>query len=88
MMILAADRCQARRAERHGTDHAVPRPGVPEPQLWQDPVPPVDRIRLAPQRQWEVNEPAELGKALQALEKIQQTSTGRSPMESGSHSPI
>ena len=96
-------------------------PWVPEPQLWQDPVPPVDhdligeqdiaalkgkilasglsisrlvstawaaaasfrgtdkrggangaRIRLAPQRNWEVNEPAELGKALQALEKIQQ----------------
>ena len=30
------------------------------------------RIRLAPQRQWEVNEPAELAKALQVLEKIQQ----------------
>jgi catalase-peroxidase len=94
---------------------------VPEPQLWQDPVPIVDhelindtdiaalkdtilasglsisrlvstawaaaatfrgtdkrggangaRIRLAPQRQWAVNEPAELGKALQALEKVQQ----------------
>jgi catalase-peroxidase len=96
-------------------------PWVPEPQLWQDPVPPVDhqliddkdiaalkgkilgsglsisrlvstawsaaasfrgtdkrggangaRIRLAPQRQWAVNEPSELGKALQALEKVQQ----------------
>jgi len=96
-------------------------PWVPEPQLWQDPVPPVDhdligeqdiaalkatilssglslsrlvatawsaaasfrgtdkrggangaRIRLEPQRNWEVNEPAELGKALQALEKVQQ----------------
>jgi catalase-peroxidase len=96
-------------------------PWVPEPQLWQDPVPPVDhelineqdvaalkgkilaselsisrlvstawaaaasfrgtdkrggangaRIRLAPQRNWQVNEPAELGKALQALEKVQQ----------------
>jgi catalase-peroxidase len=96
-------------------------PWVPEPQLWQDPVPAVDhdlineqdiaalkgkilasglsisrlvstawaaaasfrgtdkrggangaRIRLAPQRNWEVNEPAELGKALQALEKVQQ----------------
>jgi catalase-peroxidase len=95
-------------------------PWVPEQQLWQDPVPPVDheligeqdiaalkgkilasglslsrlvstawsaaasfrgtdkrggangaRIRLEPQRNWEVNEPAELGKALQALEKIQ-----------------
>ena len=96
-------------------------PWVPEPQLWQDPVPPVDhdligeqdiaalkgkilasglsisrlvstawaaaasfrgtdkrggangaRIRLEPQRNWEVNEPAELGKALKALEKVQQ----------------
>ncbi|MGH8940117.1 MAG: peroxidase family protein, partial [Actinomycetes bacterium] len=93
----------------------------PEPQLWQDPVPPVDhdligdadvtalkgkilesglsisqlvstawasaatfrdtdkrggvngaRIRLEPQRDWEVNDPAELGKTLQALEAIQQ----------------
>ncbi|MGE0593536.1 MAG: catalase/peroxidase HPI [Vicinamibacterales bacterium] len=96
-------------------------PWVPEPQLWQDPVPPVDhalvgaqeiaalkravlasglslqrlvatawssastfrgtdkrggangaRIRLAPQRDWAVNEPAELGTALQALERVQQ----------------
>ncbi|MDQ1425384.1 MAG: catalase-peroxidase [Acidimicrobiaceae bacterium] len=96
-------------------------PWVPEPQLWQDPVPAVDhdlvgeadiaalkgkilgsglsvsqlvstawasastfrgtdmrggangaRIRLAPQREWEVNEPAELGKVLQTLENIQQ----------------
>ena len=96
-------------------------PWVPEPQLWQDPVPAVDhelvgaddiavlkstilgsglsiarlvstawaaaasfrgtdkrggangaRIRLAPQRDWEVNEPAELARALQALEAIQQ----------------
>jgi catalase-peroxidase len=95
-------------------------PWVPEPQLWQDPVPPVDhdligeqditalkgkilasglsisrlvstawsaaasfrgtdkrggangaRIRLEPQRNWEVNEPAELGKAVRALEKVQ-----------------
>jgi len=30
------------------------------------------RIRLAPQRDWEVNDPAELGKVLQALEQIQQ----------------
>jgi catalase-peroxidase len=29
------------------------------------------RIRLAPQKDWEVNSPAELAKALQALEKIQ-----------------
>jgi catalase-peroxidase len=30
------------------------------------------RIRLAPQKDWEVNEPAELAKALQVLERIQQ----------------
>jgi catalase-peroxidase len=96
-------------------------PWVPEPQLWQDPVPALDheligekdiaglknkllasglsisqlvstawaaaasfrgtdkrggangaRIRLAPQKDWEVNDPAELGKVLQTLEKIQQ----------------
>jgi catalase-peroxidase len=96
-------------------------PWVPEPQLWQDPVPVVDhevigdedvaalkgkilesglsvsqlvstawasaasfrgtdkrggangaRIRLAPQRDWEVNDPAELAKVLQTLEAIQQ----------------
>ena len=98
-------------------------PFVPEPQLWQDPVPEVDhelidkkditalkrtllmkktglsisqlvfaawasassyrdtdkrggangaRIRLAPQKDWEANDPAELGKVLQALEKVQQ----------------
>src|SRR5438046_3054927 len=96
-------------------------PWVPEPQLWQDPVPSVDheligaadiaalkqtllasglsisqlvstawaaaasfrgtdkrgganggRIRLAPQRDWEVNEPAELAKALQVFEQVQQ----------------
>jgi catalase-peroxidase len=96
-------------------------PWVPEPQLWQDPVPAVDheligeqdiaalkgkilasglsisqlvstawasaatfrgtdkrggangaRIRLAPQKDWEVNNPAELSKVLQILEKIQQ----------------
>jgi catalase-peroxidase len=96
-------------------------PLVPaEPQLWQDPVPPVDheligekdiaalkakilasglsisqlvstawasastfrgsdkrggangaRIRLAPQKDWEVNQPAELAKALETLEGIQ-----------------
>jgi catalase-peroxidase len=95
-------------------------PWVPEPQLWQDPVPPVDhelideadaaalkeaifastlsvsrlvatawasaasfrgtdkrggangaRVRLAPQKDWEVNEPAELAAALQTLERIQ-----------------
>jgi catalase-peroxidase len=96
-------------------------PWVPEPQLWQDPVPPVDhdligaqdiaalkakvlesglsisrlvvtawasaasfrgtdkrggangaRIRLAPQKDWEANEPAELAKVLPVLEQIQQ----------------
>ncbi len=94
---------------------------VAPPQLWQDPVPPVDhplidaadiaalkkqilatglsvaqlvgvawrsassfrgtdkrggangaRIRLAPQKDWEVNEPADLQKVLAALEKVQQ----------------
>jgi catalase-peroxidase len=30
------------------------------------------RIRLAPQRDWEVNEPGELGKVLKALQQIQQ----------------
>src|SRR5947209_6857892 len=30
------------------------------------------RIRLAPQKDWEVNDPAELAKALQTLEEIQQ----------------
>ena len=96
-------------------------PWVPEPQLWQDPVPAVEhdligdqdiaalkekllgsglsisqlvstawaaastfrgtdkrggangaRIRLAPQRDWEVNDPAELTKVLQVFEQIQQ----------------
>jgi catalase-peroxidase len=96
-------------------------PWVPEPQLWQDPVPPIDheliqdedvaalkakilasglsisqlvstawksaasfrgtdkrggangaRIRLAPQKDWEANEPSELSNVLQRLEQIQQ----------------
>jgi len=96
-------------------------PWVPEPQLWQDPVPAVDhdlignadiaglksqiiasglsisqlvatawasaasfrgtdkrggangaRVRLAPQKDWAVNDPTELAKALQTLEQIQQ----------------
>src|SRR5262249_54851580 len=96
-------------------------PWVPEPQLWQDPVPAVDhelvddqdiaalkakildsalsisqlvttawaaaasfrgtdkrggangaRIRLAPQKDWELNQPAELAKVLPTLEQIQQ----------------
>jgi len=95
-------------------------PWVPDPQLWQDPVPAVDhdlvddsavaalkgkildsglsvsqlvstawasaasfrgtdmrggangaRIRLAPQRDWEINEPEELAPVLQALESVQ-----------------
>jgi catalase-peroxidase len=102
-------------------------PWVPEPQLWQDPVPAVDheliddsdvaalkgkildsglsvsqlvstawaaaasfrgtdlrgganggRIRLAPQKDWDANEPAELAKVLPALEKIQQDFNGSS----------
>jgi catalase-peroxidase len=96
-------------------------PWVPEPQLWQDPVPAPDgeqigdadaaalkeailasglsisqlvstawasaatfrgtdkrggangaRIRLAPQRDWEVNDPPELAKVLQTLEQVRQ----------------
>ncbi len=95
-------------------------PWVPEPQLWQDPVPAVDhpligdpdvadlkakvlasglstsqlvstawaaaasfrgtdkrggangaRVRLAPQRDWEVNEPVPLAKVLEVLEQVQ-----------------
>jgi len=37
------------------------------------------RIRLAPQKDWEANEPAELAKALQALEAIQQDFNARQP---------
>ncbi|WP_194833058.1 catalase/peroxidase HPI [Nocardia sp. XZ_19_369] len=100
-------------------------PWVPEPQIWQDPVPDVDhalideqdiaalknkvlesglsvaqlvktawasaasfrstdkrggangaRIRLEPQKNWEVNEPAELAKVLPVLEQIQQDFNG------------
>ncbi len=96
-------------------------PYVAEPQLWQDPVPPVEheligeadiaalkrailasglsiqrlvatawsaaasfrgtdkrggangaRLRLAPQKDWEVNEPAELAPALETLERVRQ----------------
>ena len=96
-------------------------PWVPEPQMWQDPVPAVDheligeediavlkstilasglsvselvstawasaatfrgtdkrggangaRIRLAPQKDWEVNDPTQLAKVLQTLEQVQQ----------------
>ncbi|MGH2376869.1 MAG: catalase/peroxidase HPI [Candidatus Limnocylindria bacterium] len=100
-------------------------PWVPEPQLWQDPVPQVDheligqediaalkgkilasglsisrlvstawasaasfrgtdkrggangaRIRLAPQKDWDVNEPPELAKALETLEQVQRDWSG------------
>ena len=100
-------------------------PWIPEPQLWQDPVPPVDhelideqdiaalkskvlnsglaaphliktawsaassfrgtdkrggangaRLRLEPQRSWQVNEPPELAKVLPVLEQIQQDFNG------------
>jgi len=34
------------------------------------------RIRLAPQKDWEVNQPAELGKVLQTLEAIQKAFNG------------
>src|SRR5438128_2373538 len=100
-------------------------PWVPEPQLWQDPVPKVDhdligdteitalkgkilasglsisqlvstawasaatfrgtdkrggangaRIRLAPHRDWEVNDPTELAKVLHTLEQVQQDFNG------------
>ncbi len=34
------------------------------------------RVRLAPQKDWEVNQPAELAKVLQALEKIQKEFNG------------
>ena len=100
-------------------------PWIPEPQLWQDPVPAVDheliadediaalkttilasglsipqlvttawaaaanfrgtdkrggangaRIRLAPQKDWEVNNPPELASALRALEQIQRDFNG------------
>jgi catalase-peroxidase len=100
-------------------------PWVPEPQLWQDPVPAVDheligdeevaalkaqlldsgltvsqlastawasaatfrgtdnrggangaRLRLEPQRSWEVNEPQELAEVLRVLEEVQQSFNG------------
>ena len=100
-------------------------PWIPEPQLWQDPVPAADsgligdediatlkgkllgsglsvsqlastawasaasfrgtdkrggangaRIRLTPQKDWEVNNPTELGEVLQKLEQVQQDFNG------------
>ena len=123
-----------RRSPRRGTScctatwdrsRATSGPWVPEPQLWQDPVPAVDhklvddkdiaalkkkvlesglsvpqlvktawsaaasyrntdkrgganggRLRLEPQKNWEVNEPSELDKVLPVLEKIQQDFNG------------
>ena len=44
------------------------------------------RIRLAPQKDWEVNNPAELSKVLQTLERIQRNSTARRPAARGSRS--
>jgi catalase-peroxidase len=41
------------------------------------------RIRLAPQRDWEVNQPFELGKVLQALETIQKEFNGHSNGRAG-----
>src|SRR5215213_3548132 len=103
-------------------------PWIPEPQLWQDPVPAVDheligdddvaalkatilasalsvsqlaatawaaaasfrdtdkrggangaRIRLAPQKDWEVNEPGQLATVLQTLERVQQDFNAAQP---------
>ena len=41
------------------------------------------RIRLAPQKDWEVNQPAELARCSQTLEEIQKASTARSLAEDG-----
>ena len=41
------------------------------------------RIRLAPQKNWEVNQPAELAKVLQKLEATQKTSMAHSRAERG-----
>jgi catalase-peroxidase len=46
------------------------------------------RIRLAPQKDWEVNQPAQLAKVLAALEgDPDRTSTRRRPAASRSRSP-
>ena len=45
------------------------------------------RIRLAPQKDWEVNDPAELAKVLPVLERIQQDFNARSPAARRSRSP-
>ncbi|MFL9937431.1 hypothetical protein P0D88_53115 [Paraburkholderia sp. RL18-103-BIB-C] len=111
-------------------------PWVPEAQLWQDPIPPVDhelvseqdivalkrtvldsglsvpelvstawgaaasfrgtdkrggangaRIRLAPQKDWESNEPPRLAKVLTALERIQKDFNPRRPDDHGCSKP-
>jgi catalase-peroxidase len=46
------------------------------------------RIRLAPQRDWTVNQPDELAQVLGTLATIQQDSTPRSRVQRGSRSPI
>jgi catalase-peroxidase len=45
------------------------------------------RIRLAPQKDWEVNDPAELAEVLRTLEQIQRDFNARSPAASGSRWP-
>jgi catalase-peroxidase len=45
------------------------------------------RIRLAPQRYWEVNNPAELAKVLESLESIQKFSTAAQSGKSGFRLP-
>ena len=45
------------------------------------------RIRLAPQKDWEVNQPAELAKVLQKLEAIQKEFNARSPAARRSRLP-
>ena len=37
------------------------------------------RIRLAPQKDWEVNDPAELARVLQKLEAVQSAFNGSAP---------
>ena len=46
------------------------------------------RIRLAPQKDWEVNKPAELAKVLQTLEAIQKDFNASAPAARRSRSPI
>ena len=45
------------------------------------------RIRLAPQKDWEVNEPAELAEVLATLERIQQDFNARPAARRRSRSP-